>query len=327
MRTFRIVSVCAGLILIAGILPAAGGGERPSLTPITVVLDWTVNTNHTGLYVALEEGYYREEGLAVSIITPPETGGVSLLLAGKAQFAVSYQEEVTYARAAGRPVKAIAAVIQHNTSGFAARVEEGIRTPKDFEGKTYGGWGSPIEEAVLKAVMQAYGADYAKVRNVTVRAVDFFAATEGEVDFMWIFEGWDGVAARLKGIPITYIPIAEIEPALDYYTPVLVTTDGYIEQHPEVVRAFLRATSRGYRFAIEHPDEGAEILLSYAPELDPDLVRESQRYLAGQYARGAARWGEMKLEVWRRFADWLTRHGLLEGAFVPEEAFTNEFLP
>ncbi|MEM5948309.1 ABC transporter substrate-binding protein [Spirochaetia bacterium 38H-sp] len=321
-------------VFIVSIFSVLAEAEKESVadasthaTPVTVVLDWTVNTNHTGLYVALDKGYYKDTGLDVSIVSPPETGGASLVVAGKAQFFVSYQEEITYARAAGTKLKALAAVIQHNTSGFAARKEEGINTPRDFEGKTYGGWGSPMEEAVIQALMKRYDADYSKVKNVSVGAVDFFAATEGDVDFMWIFYGWDGIAAGLKGVDISYIPIAEIEPSLDYYTPVLASSDQYISEEPHITKAFVMATAKGYQYAIEHPEEAAQILLKYAPELDHDLVLASQKYLAGQYAKDAERWGQMKLSVWHDFAAWLKENGLLEGSFSPEDAFTNEFLP
>src|SRR5665647_3025311 len=92
------------------------------LQKITVVLDWFPNTNHSGLYVAKDQGYYAEEGLDVNIIQPSEGGNPQLIAAGKGDFAISYQEEVTIARSQDIPVVAIAAVIQHNTSGFASPV-------------------------------------------------------------------------------------------------------------------------------------------------------------------------------------------------------------
>ncbi|WP_319562086.1 ABC transporter substrate-binding protein [Marispirochaeta sp.] len=306
---------------------AAGDKEASSgLTPMTVVLDWTINTNHTGLYIARDLGFFEEEGLDVSIEFPPETGAAGLVLSGKAEFAVSYQEEVTYARAAGNELTAVAALIQHNTSGFASRSSEGIRRPRDFEGKVYGGWGSPIEEAMVKALVEGDGGDFSKVKIVPIGSMDFFAATSGDIDFVWIFRGWDGIAAELKGIDINYIPLGT-EPVLDYYTPVLIARDGLLQEDPDLVRSFIAGVSRGYRYAIENPEKAADILLESAPELDRELVAESQRYLAGEYQADAPRWGEMKLEVWERYAVWLMENGLLEGEFDPETAYTNEFLP
>jgi len=130
-------------------------GEK--LQKVTVVLDWTPNTNHTGLYAALDKGYYKEQGLDVTIEQPPESGADTLVATGKADFAVSYQEQVTYAKTSEDPlpIKAVATIIQHNTSGFASPKEKNIKTAKDFEGKSYGGWGSPSEEAVVKKFLKA----------------------------------------------------------------------------------------------------------------------------------------------------------------------------
>ena len=110
---------------------------------------------------------------------------------------------MTYARTAAEPlpVVAIAAVIQHNTSGFASPVDKNIKSPADFEGKKYGGWGSPMEEAMLKGLMEKYGADFDKVEIVNIGASDFFTSVSKDVDFAWIFYGWDGIAAEIKRFP------------------------------------------------------------------------------------------------------------------------------
>ena len=167
--------------------------KNQNLKKITVVLDWVPNTNHTGIYAARDKGYYKEEGFEVEIIQPTEGGAADLIAAGKGEFGISYQEQVTYARLASPslPVKAIAAIIAHNTSGFASPVEKNIKTPKDFEGKKYGGWGSPMEEAMIRALMEKYGADYSKVQIINIGASDFMTSVQKDVDFSWIFFGWN----------------------------------------------------------------------------------------------------------------------------------------
>ena len=194
---------------------SADGGEK-----VTVVLDWTPNTNHTGLYTALENGYYKEQGLDVEIVQPPEGGAASLVASGKADFGISYQEEVTYAKTSDDPlpIKAIAAVIQHNSSGFASPKDKNIKSPKDFEGKIYGGWGSESETAAIKAVMEKTGADFDKVTIADIGQDDFFTATTNSVDFAWIYEGWDVVQAKLKNFDLNFIPLNQFDKRLDYYT-------------------------------------------------------------------------------------------------------------
>lgn len=301
--------------------------DQPALIKTAVMLDWTANTNHTGLYVAKEKGYYQEQGLEVEILQAGDPGPSQLIAAGKLDFGVSYQEEVTLARASGVPIVSLAAVIQHNTSGFASLKEANLLRPRDLEGKRYGGWGSPAEHAVVEAVMKKDGGDPEKVEFIDIGAADFFSVIGKSVDFTWIFQGWDGIQAELKKIPLNIIMLKDFDEALDYYTPVIITSEQMINEKPDFVRKFLAATSQGYEYAIAHPDEAAAILLKYAPELNAELVKASQQWLSGQYQAEAAQWGLQKKEVWERYARWMLERGLLTGMIEADEAFTNEFLP
>ncbi|MDF2519729.1 MAG: transporter substrate-binding protein [Clostridia bacterium] len=309
--------------------PAPAPAQEAQLQKVTVILDWVPNTNHTGMYVALEKGYYKEQGLDVEIIQPTAGGSADLIAAGQGDFGISYQEQVTYARTAETPlpVKAIAAIIQHNTSGFASPKAKNIATPKDFEGKVYGGWGSPAEQAMLKGLMEKTGGDFSKLEMVDIGAADFFSSVEKNVDFTWIYYGWDGIAAELKNYPINFIKLQEVEPALDFYTPVIIASEDKIKNDPEQVKKFLKATAQGYQDAISKPEEAAEALLKHAPEIDRELAIASQKYLAEQYIADAPSWGEMKLEMWENYADWMFENKLINTELNANEAYTNEFLP
>lgn len=296
------------------------------LTQITVTLDWTPNTNHTGLYVALEKGLFANEGLDVKIVQPGQGYTDQIVATGNSEFGISYQENVTRARAEGMPLVSIAAIIQHNTSGFASLASSKINSPKDFEGKKYGSWDSPSELAVLKAVMQKAGADFDKV-TVVSGVTDFFSTIGRDADFEWIFEGWDGTEAKLRNLQINYLPLRELEPALDYYTPVIITTENLIKSYPELIKSFMKAVSAGYEFAMEQPNEAAQILLKHAPELKPELVIESQKYLSRQYHQDSPQWGWQEFGVWQRFTDWMVENGLLTKTIDNSAAFTNDFLP
>ncbi|WAA08853.1 ABC transporter substrate-binding protein [Fervidibacillus albus] len=302
-------------------------GEENGMKDITVVLDWTPNTNHTGLYVAKNQGYFEEEGLNVEIIMPGEAGADQLIASGKADFGVSYQESITEARIQDVPIVSIAAIIQHNTSGFASLTEKNITSPKDFEGKTYGGWGAPLEKAVLDSLMKQENADVEKVEIVNIGDTDFFTSMHQGIDFAWIYYGWTGVEAELRNEEINIVYLTDYSEKLDYYTPVLATNEEMIENDPETVKGFLKAVTKGYEFAIEKPDEAADILIEAVPDLDPDLVKASQQWLASKYQDDAPRWGEQKLEVWENYASWMFENGLLDEMLDAEKAFTNEFLP
>ncbi len=293
---------------------------------ITVVLDWTPNTNHTGIYAAKNLGYYEEEGLDVTIIQPGNGTSDQLVASGKAQFGVSYQESVTLARLQDIPVVSIAAVIQHNTSGFYSKEDKGIKTPKDFENKRYGGWGSPIEKATLKALMDKDGGDVEKVKIITSGDTDFFASSENSIDFAWGFEAWTGMEAKVRNIPVNYIKLSDYNKNLDYYTPVIMTNEKMISQNPDIVKKFMQATKKGYKYSWENPEQAAEILLKSAPELNKELVMESQKFLAKEYKSDAAYWGEQKPEVWENYMNWLYDNKLIDKKTDILKAFTNDFV-
>lgn len=326
---FKRFSFIISMLLMTITICSVFTGCKSEIKEIRVLLDWVPNTNHTGLYVALEKGYYKEEGLDVKIIQPPEGGSAELIAANQGEFGIGYQEQVTYARTTKNPlpVKAIAAIIQHNTSGFASPAEKNIKTPKDFESKKYGGWGSPMEEAMLKGVMEKNGADFSKLKILNIGTADFFTSVQRDVDFSWIYYGWDGVAAELKKFPINFIKLQDVDPDLDFYTPVIIANEELLKRNPNMVKKFMKATSKGYEYAVENPEDAVADLLKHAPEIDEELAVASQKYLANEYISDAKRWGEMKLEIWETYGNWMYEKDLLENKLDAKEAFTNEFLP
>jgi ABC-type nitrate/sulfonate/bicarbonate transport system substrate-binding protein len=302
--------------------------EGKELKSVSIVLDWTPNTNHTGLYVAKNQGFFEDQGLDVEILLPGEAGADQLVASGQADFGISYQESITEARVQDVPIVSIGAVIQHNTSGFAAPVDRGIKTPADFEGKTYGGWGAPVEEAVIESLMKQEDADVSKIENINMGNSDFFTAVErGDIDFAWIYYGWTGVEAELRDMELDMVYLTDYSEKLDYYTPIIATSEKKIANDPETVKAFMAAVSQGYEYAIEHPSEAADILIEAVPDLDPELVKASQKWLSPKYQDDAKQWGIQSQEVWENYANWMYENGLLEAELDVEKAFTNEFLP
>lgn len=308
---------------------ASCGPPTAEPTKVTMMLDWVPNTNHTGLYVAKHKGWYADEGLEVDIVEPSAEGTipVQLVAAGKADFGISYQEEVTHARAEDISVVSIAAIIQHNTSGFASLEEKGITRPRDFEGKTYGAFGSPMELPMLKAMVECDGGNVDTVQFIQKGWDPFLAALGRGIDFVWIFYGWEGIEAEIKEVPLNVVMMTDWECVPDYYTPVIIASEEAIADRPEVIRRFMAATAKGYEYAIAHPQEAADILLEYAPETDAELARQSQEWLSPRYQAEATQWGEQKLEVWQRYVEWMHERGLIPKAINPEKAFANQFLP
>lgn len=307
---------------------AENGEAAGEMEEVTVILDYVANTNHTGMYVALDQGYYEEQGLKVNIIEPTEGATATLIAVGKGDFGISYQEDVTVALTSEDPlpIKAIAAIIQHNTSGFATYADKKIDSPKDFEGKTYAGWGGPGEEAVLKAVMTQAGGDFSKL-NMVISDGSGFEALRDKADIMWFFEGWDNVKCRLNDFPIDYTPVRDLDERLDYYTPVIIANHKTLEERPDMVRRFLAATEKGYEYAIANPKESAEILYKYAPDYSLEMLTMSQEYLGPKYMEDSNQWGVMKDQVWDNYTGFLAEYRVIDQVIPADQCYTNEFLP
>ena len=327
----------AGLLLVAGLsacavaqatpVPTAAPPTAMPPTKAVLSLDWVPNTNHSGFYVALEQGWYAEEGIELEIQIPSDpAAALKQVAVGNTEFGVSFQEEVTIARSNDIPVVSLAAIIQHNTSSFASLAETGIQRAKDIEGKRYASYGLPIERPILGQLLACDGGDINKVEFIDV-GFDAFPALVGKrVDVAWIFLAWDGVQAELMGVKLSNLELyGSCVP--DYYTPVVIAGETTLQNKPDLVRRFMAATARGYEHAIAHPEEAAEVLLRASPETKPDLARRSQAWLSPRYQADAPRWGEQKLEVWREFADFMFSSGLIAKRIDENKAFANDFLP
>lgn len=309
---------------------ANAGEKAKNKTKISFVLDWTPNTNHTGLYVAKDKGYFSEAGLDVEIVQPPEDGAEMLVGSGKAQFGVSFQDSMlpTVAGDNKMPVKAVAALLQHNTSGIISLKGKGMDRPKGMEGKKYATWDLPIEKATLKQVVQDDGGDFSKVQLIPSTVTDEVSALQSNsVDAIWVFYGWAGIATKNAGLKTDYFAFKDINPVFDYYTPVVMGNTDWMDKNPDAAKAFLSALKKGYEFAIDKPGEAADILLKNAPELDKKLVKASQEFMSKEYKADVAQWGYMDPKRWNAFYNWINEKNLFEAKIPENTGFTNEYLP
>lgn len=330
MKKGRIFAVTAALAFALAACGSQAKSSPAEKTKITFVLDWTPNTNHTGLYVAQEKGYFEEAGLTVEIVQPPEGGAELLVASQKAQFGVGFQDTMAPALTGDNalPIKAVAAILQHNTSGIVSRKGEGMDTPKGMEGKKYATWESPVELATLQNVVEGDGGDFSKVELVPSTVTDEVSALKAKsVDAIWIFYGWAGVKTELGGLETDYFSFSELNPVFDYYTPVIISSSQFLEENPDTAKAFLAALGKGYEDAAANPEEAADILCEAVPELEPELTRASQKYLAGQYLADAPFWGYMDPDRWNGFYSWLNENGLSDPKLPENIGFTNDYLP
>ncbi|MDR1629815.1 MAG: ABC transporter substrate-binding protein [Oscillospiraceae bacterium] len=340
MRILKKVSAALlALTMLAGTAACSKDTEitttaapKTEKTKISFVLDWTPNTNHTGLYVAQAKGFFEEADLEVEITQPPEDGAEVLVGSGKAQFGVSFQDSMTPAIAGDNtlPITAVAALVQHNTSGIISRKGEGMDSPKGLEGKKYATWDLPVEKAMIKDVVEKDGGDFSKVQLIPSTVTDEVSALESKsVDAIWVFYGWGGIATEVAQLPTEYFAFKDINPVFDYYTPVLIANNSFLSENPEAAKAFLAAAAKGYEFAATNPGEAAQILMDAVPELkdSADLVTESQKYLSAQYKAEESRWGYIDPARWNGFYNWLNENGLAPAEIPENTGFSNSYLP
>lgn len=335
MKAFKKIGallLCA--VLLFG-LAACGATDDNSkeLTEIVLSLDWTPNTNHTGIYVALEKGYFKEAGLDVTVVQPSENGATAMCAAGQAQFAIDAQDTLAAAFATDEPlgVTAVAALLQHNTSGIISRKGEGMDTPKGLENHTYSTWDSPIELATLKEVVEKDGGDFSKVNLIPNTITDEAGALKEHLtDAIWVFYGWGCISAKLSGLDFDYFNFTDIDPVFDYYTPILIGNNAYMEAHPAETKALLAALKKGYEYAIDNPEEAAQILVngdttgSLKDSLE--LVTESQKWISQQYKADVEQWGYIDPARWDGFYKWLWDNQLISKELPAGTGYTNEYL-
>ena len=330
MKTAKLISLLTASATALS-LTACGTGKTAAdtaLSEITLVLDWTPNTNHTGFYVADALGYYKDSGLKINIVQPPEDGAVAMTASGKAQFGIDFQDYLAPAFAAEEkmPVTAVAAILQHNTSGIISQKSAGIETPAGLEGKRYATWGMPVEQAMIKYCMEKDGADFSKLDLVPEAVMDVPTALQQGIDAVWVYYAWDGISTEKAGLDTNMFYFKDIVPEFDYYSPVIVANDKFLADEPDKTKAFLAATAKGYKYAIENPKAAAELLCAAVPELEADMTLASQEWISAQYIADADRWGYIDPTRWNAFYTWLYENDLYD-KIEENTGFTNEYLP
>jgi ABC-type nitrate/sulfonate/bicarbonate transport system substrate-binding protein len=329
MRT-RIIALAASVALLAACSSATASSEDEKLQHVDIVLDWTPNTNHSGLYIAQARGYLREAGLDVTIVEPGETSGSQLVAAGKADFAYSVSESLVPAREQGADLVSIAAVIEHNTSSLISLGSSGITRPRDLAGHTYGSYESALEKALIGKLVSCDGGDPEAVTHTPLVSDDFrIGLTEHHYDTAWVFDAWDTIRLRdLDHLDVSNIAFIDHTDCIpDWYTPIVVTSRAHLDDDPAMVKAFLGALAHGYRDAMTDPGVAVDALRAAAPELDVDLLTRSAEYLATRYASDPAQWGRQKAETWDEFVAFLQDNELAADDFDVAAAWSDDYLP
>jgi len=321
-KVSKILILCLILVL------AVSCGKSKNNQKIKIVLDWVPNTNHTGLYVAKDLGYFKEEGLDVEIVQPPEGSTTALIGAGGAEFGISFQDTLakSFAKESPVPVTAVAAILQHNTSGIISLKKKGIDSPKKLEGKKYATWEDNIEQAILKKLVTDDKGDFSKVKLIPYTITDVVTGLKTDVDAVWVYYAWDGIATERAGLQTNFLKIRDYAKELDYYSPVIIANNDFLKKNPEIAKKVLKAIKKGYEYAMKNPEESARILVKNSPELDINLVTASQKWISKEYQSDAKEWGIIDGNRWNRFYEWLYKNKAVEREIPKDFGYSNEYL-
>lgn len=339
------------LLIVSVLVAGCDGGATPTVPPtntttqappadtVRFALDWTPNTNHTGIYVAQQKGWYAAQGIDLQILPYSDANTPDTLVAtGLADFGISFEESVVTDWVDKLPVRSVAAVLQTNTSALATLKSSGLDRPAKLAGKRYAGFGTTYEVPVISTMLKADGATDPTFKQITANLSGYQALVANQADFLWIYQGWEGVQAKLDKVELNTFLLKDFG-VPDYYTPVIIANESFLAAHGDAARRFLAATAQGYEFGVTHPQEAADLLIAAAPAgtfADPALPRESQAYLAPFYQGDQPRWGLQKADYWTNFPRFIAATGLLKDSagtvVTPEEIdyaglFTNDYLP
>ena len=316
------------LILCLILILAVSCGKSKNNQKVKIVLDWVPNTNHTGLYVAKDLGYFKEEGLNVEIVQPPEGSTTALIGAGGAEFGISFQDTLakSFAKESPVPVTAVAAILQHNTSGIISLKEKGIDSPKKLEGKKYATWEDNIEQAILKKLVTDNKGDFSKVKLIPYTITDVVTGLKSDVDAVWVYYAWDGIATERAGLQTNFLKIRDYGEELDYYSPVIIANNDFLKKNPEIAKKVLKAIKKGYEYTMKNPEESAKILVKNSPELDINLVTASQKWISKEYQSDAKEWGIIDGNRWNRFYEWLYKNKAVEREIPKDFGYSNKYL-
>ncbi len=307
----------------------SGNDSEKELTELDVVLDWYPNALHAFLYVAMENGYYEEEGLKVNICFPSNSNdAISLVAAGQADIGLYYQQDVIQARADQNiPVKSIGAVVQGPLNIVLSLEEKNITSPEDLVGKTVGYAGTELSEAIVRSIMEYVGADYKDVAMVDVGFDLMSSMTTGNVDAtIGCLVNHEVPQMEEEGFEVNWFDLDDYG-VPSYYEGIFLASDEMIENDSETLKAFLRASARGFEDMKEDPEAALAILLNNQNEenfpLSETVERESMEMLLPLMETADARFLSQSDECWQENIDWMFSQGLIDETVTLDEVRVN----
>ena len=310
MRTLGSLASLVAVVACAALVGcgSSGGAESPD-QDATVLLDFTPNGVHAGIYSAVRRGYDEAEGVHLHVRAPASgADATKLLLTGRVTFAVLDLHDLAIARAKGRDLVAVLALVQRPLAAVLA--EPGVRTPRDLEGRRVGVTGLPSDDAVLRSTIKGAGGNPARVHKVNIGFDAVKSLLAHRVAGATAFWNVEGIQLRKRMPGAREFRVDEFG-SPPYPELVLTTTRATVDTNPALVGATVRAIARGYRFTLADPDSSVEDLIAEVPGLDRAALSTQVGELDSAFVGASGRFGTLDVRSLRQWARWEARFGIV----------------
>ena len=317
--------------LALGLAACGAKSENIAAKPeqLTLVLDFTPNADHAGIYAAQASGAFKRAGLDVKIITPSDPSiPLKLVQAGKADLAISYEPELLLARDKGPRLVSIAALVQEPLTTLMS-LDRDIHTPADLKGKTVGTAGIPYQTAYLQTILKKAGVDPGAVKEVNVGFDLIPAMVSKRVNAtLGAFWNYEGVKLQQRGKRPTILRMETLG-VPTYNELILVAAKKTLNTDEGAkLRRFIQALAHGYTIARDDPEQAVDALATANPALDRNVELASIRATSGAFFPSSGHpYGYQDPAQWKAYGDWMKQNGLLKHDPLADNAITNEFLP
>ena len=313
------------IVLIILSLFVIGCGNEKELS---LALDWYPNSNHAGIYSAIDEGFFDEEGIKLSVYTPSDpTAIISSVASGRDDFGLSYHPDILQAQSAGLEIVSVLSISQHPLNSIMTLKKSSIKNPSDLKGKVVGYPGIPSNKAMLETVLSSQNININDVETVDVGFELVKALVSGSVDAIigayWTHES---IVMELQGYEIEIMRLEEWG-VPDYYELILITNKSFLEENKSDVEKVVNSFKKGYEFSIRNPQESITSLISIVGEeiVEEDVERAGVELLIPMWQSNNLPFGHQDISKWEETYEWMYQNNFLEKELIIENLFIDEF--
>ena len=316
--------------------PTSSSGSSSSsggLRTLRIALDWTPNVDFLGIYAAIDNGYFKAQGIKPVIIPYSGTAGETLISAGKTDLAFTYPPNIPAYRASGLKYRAVAGLTQVNTIELAVLESSPYTSPAQLSGKLYGGFGVPSDPPIIKTIFQRVGVADPVYHEVVLNGSAYQALAAKRVAYTTMFGGIDDVTAELQGAKLRLFPIRDyLGAAASFPDDSLAASDAEIDHDPSLLRRGLAALADGYIFAAHHPAQAEQDLIrdnKTALAHSANIIVATGNATASTFLDAAGQWGSLSDASFAGITQIMAEGGLFKKATPPpaSDDYTNDLLP